>query len=41
MILNTSLHRWNDNYRDPTLDKDKKKEYGPNDTSVTILYSFL
>lgn len=41
MILNTSLHWWNDNCRDPTLDKDKKKDHGPNDTFVIIASIFV
>ena len=41
MILNTSLHWWNDNCRDQTLDKDKKEEYAPNDTFVIVASIFV
>ena len=41
MILNTSLHWWNDNCIDQTLDKDKKKDHGPNDTFVIIVSIFV
>lgn len=45
MILNTSLHWWNDNCcRDSTLNKDKKqdkKDHGPNDTFVIIASIFI
>jgi hypothetical protein len=41
MILNTSLHWWNNNCRDLTLDKDQKKNHGPNDTFVIIASVFV
>ena len=41
MILNSSLHWWNDNCRDPTLDKDGKDNHSPNDTSVVIASIFV
>jgi len=44
MILNTSLHWWNDNCRDTrdtTLDEYNKKEHGPNDTFVIIASVFV
>ena len=40
MILNTSLHWWND-YCTTSLDTEKKKEHGPNNTSVTVSSIFV
>jgi hypothetical protein len=40
MILNTSLHWWNDNCIDLTF-KDKKKDHGPNDTFLIIASIFV
>ena len=40
MILNTSLHWWNDNCT-TSFDAEKKKEHGPNNTSVIVSSIFV
>ena len=40
MILNTSLHWWNDNCK-TTLNKNKKEEHLPNDTFVIVASVFV
>lgn len=40
MILNTSIHWWNDNCK-TISNKDKKEEHGPNNTSVIVASVFI